>query len=172
MKDRSKSYMNPYLAGFIMGLIILASFYLTREGVGASGGFKGIWVSVVETIAPQHASNSPFYADYLSKHAHPLQSRLVLLILGILAGGFISGALMGRLKLKVEHSPKITSKTRIIAAIIGGVLFGFGASLGRGCTSGGALTGMISLSVAGFVATIAIFGTGYVFAYFVRKLWI
>ncbi len=172
MKDRSKKYMNPYLAGFFMGLIILASFYLTREGVGASGAFKGIWVSVVESVAPAHAHNSPFYAGYLKSHPHPLQSRLVLLVLGVLAGGFISGALMGRLKLKIEHSPKITSKTRIIAAIIGGILFGFGASLGRGCTSGSALTGMVSLSVAGFVATAVIFGTGYVLAYFVRKLWI
>ncbi len=164
--------MNPYLAGVIMGLIIIGSFYLTREGVGASGAFKSVVVSGVKAIAPGHAESSTFYQNYIKSHAHPLQSRLVLLVLGILVGGFISGSIMGRLKFKIEHSPKISSKTRIIVAIIGGVLFGFGASLARGCTSGAALTGMVSLSVAGFVTMIFIFGTGYVMAYFFRKLWL
>jgi hypothetical protein len=31
---------------------------------------------------------------------------------------------------------------------------------------------MASLSLAGFIALFAIFGSGYVFAYFFRKLWI
>lgn len=55
---------------------------------------------------------------------------------------------------------------------MGGLLFGFGSQLGRGCTSGAALTGMSVLSVAGFVTMAAIFGTAFAFAYFVRKNWI
>ncbi len=172
MEDRSKKYMNPYLAGFLLGLVLLASFYLTREGLGASGGVKSIVVTAVKDVAPSHAQNTTFYKDYIAEHAHTIKHRLTFMLLGVLVGGFLSGLLMGRLKLKVEHSPKITSKTRLIAAIIGGFLFGLGAQLGRGCTSGAALSGMASLSLAGFVTMIAIFGTGYLFAFFVRKLWI
>ncbi|MEP2512605.1 MAG: YeeE/YedE thiosulfate transporter family protein, partial [Reichenbachiella sp.] len=73
---------------------------------------------------------------------------------------------------KTEHSPTITSTERIVLAVTGGVLFGFGSQLGRGCTSGAALSGMATLSVAGFVTMIAIFGTAYLFAYFFRKTWI
>ena len=93
-------------------------------------------------------------------------------MMGVLVGGFISGALSGRLKFKVEHSPKITSRSRLIFAVIGGILFGFGSQLGRGCTSGSALTGMAVMSVGGFVTMAFIFGTAFALAYFFRKLWI
>jgi hypothetical protein len=77
-----------------------------------------------------------------------------------------------RLTWKVEHSPKITSRRRLIFAAIGGILFGFGSQLGRGCTSGAALSGMAVLSLGGFITMMAIFGTGFAMAYFFRKLWI
>ena len=93
-------------------------------------------------------------------------------MLGVLVGGFISGAFSGRLKWKVEHSPKITSKTRLIFAVIGGILFGFGSQMGRGCTSGSALSGMAVLSLGGFITMAFIFGTAFALAYFARKLWI
>lgn len=101
-----------------------------------------------------------------------MKSWLVFLMLGVLVGGFLSGAFAGRLKWKVEHSPKISSKRRLIFALAGGVLFGFGSQLGRGCTSGSALSGMAVLSLGGIVTMAAIFGTGYALAYFVRKNWI
>jgi len=172
MTDRSKKYMNPYLAGFLLGLVMLAAFYFTREGLGASGAFKSFVVAVVKTVAPTHAENSEFYSSYLASHSSFFSSRLVLMLIGVLAGGFISGTIMGRLKLKVEHSPKITSKKRIVMAIIGGFLFGLGAQFARGCTSGAALTGMANLSAAGYLTMIFIFGTGYIVAYFFRKNWI
>jgi uncharacterized membrane protein YedE/YeeE len=56
--------------------------------------------------------------------------------------------------------------------LTGGVLFGFGAELGRGCTSGSALSGMAVLSLGGFITMMAIFGTAYALAYFFRKNWI
>jgi len=172
MNQNPTKYMNPYLAGFFLGLVLLAAFYFTREGLGASGAMKSIVVSSVKAIAPSHAENNKFYSNYLEEHPSPLKGRLVFMLLGVLIGGFISGIIAGRLKLKVEHSPKITSKRRIIFAIIGGILFGIGAQFARGCTSGAALTGMASLSTAGFLTMIFIFGTGYLFAYVFRKLWI
>ena len=168
---RDTKYMNPYLAGILLGLVLLAAFYLTGRGLGASGAMKSITVTSVETIAPQHAQDSHFYSKYLGETS-PMRSWLVFQVLGVLVGGLISGALSGRLKLKVEHSPNITRRKRIILAIIGGTLFGFGSQLGRGCTSGAALSGMAVLSVSGFVTMIAIFGTGFALAYFFRKNWI
>lgn len=172
MKNTSKKYMNPYLAGFLLGLLLIISFYLTSEGLGASGAFKSLYVAAANGIMPEHTETADFYVKYNKTHGGLLDSRLVLMVLGVLVGGFISGTVMRRLKLKVEHSPKIKSKTRIIAAIIGGFLFGVGAQFGRGCTSGAALSGMVSLSAAGFITMIFIFGTGYILAYFFRKLWI
>lgn len=165
-------YMNPYLAGVLLGLVLLTAFYFSGRGLGASGAVRSIVVSTVDTIAPEHASQSVLYSKYTGDGKNPLNSWLVYEMLGVLVGGFLSGALAGRLKLKVEHSPKISSKRRLILAGIGGLLFGFGSQLGRGCTSGAALTGMAVLSLAGFVTMIAIFGTAYALAYFFRKNWI
>ncbi len=169
---KEKKYMNPYLAGFLLGLIMLSAFVLTGSGLGASGAMKRSVISCVDKISHEHTSNSEFYSKYTNKETHPMKNKLVFLVFGVLIGGFISGAVSNRLKLKIEHSPKITSKTRIIMASIGGILFGIGSQIGRGCTSGAALSGMATLSTAGFISMISIFGTGYLLAYFFKKFYI
>ncbi len=165
-------YMNPYVAGILLGLVLLAAFYLTGRGLGASGAMKSVVVTSVDAISHNHAEASGFFSKYIANGQDPMKSWLVFQVLGVLIGGFLSGALSGRLKITNEHSPNITSNKRLMMAIIGGALFGFGSQLGRGCTSGAALSGMATLSVAGFVTMIAIFGTAFLFAYFFRKNWI
>jgi hypothetical protein len=172
MKQIPKKYMNPYLGGVLLGLVLISAFWISGRGLGASGAVKSVVVKGVQTVAPKHIENSTFYSDYTTAHPKPLKSWLVFQMLGVVAGGFLSGALGGRLKFKVEKSPKITNRTRIIFAILGGILFGLGSQLGRGCTSGSALTGMAVLSLSGFLSMAAIFGTAFILAYFVRKLWI
>ena len=164
--------MNPYLAGVILGLVLLLSFYLTGRGLGASGAMKSVVVTAVEAVSHEKVETSDFYNKYIGDGENPLRTWLVFEMLGVMIGGFLSGALSGRLSLRTEHSPNITKKRRIIFAIMGGALFGFGSQFGRGCTSGAALSGMATLSLAGFVTMIAIFGTAYLFAYFFRKNWI
>ena len=167
-----KNYMNPYLAGVLLGLVLLMSFFFTGRGLGASGAVKSVVVTAVDAVAPVHVESSEYYSKYAGGDKSPMKSWLVFQVIGVMVGGFLSGAVSGRLTWKVEHSPKITSKRRLVFASIGGLLFGFGSQLGRGCTSGAALTGMSVLSVAGFVTMAAIFGTAFAFAYFVRKNWI
>jgi len=168
-----KKYMNPYLAGFFLGLTLLATIYITGRGLGASGAIKSAVVSVVQTIVPGHTGQEQFYKEYLAEHQNmPLKNWLVFEILGVILGSFISGLISNRLKFTLDHSPKIKSRTRIAGALIGGLLFGLGAQFGRGCTSGAALSGMGVLSTGGIITMMAIFGGAYMFAYFFRKLWI
>ena len=101
-----------------------------------------------------------------------MKSWLVFEVLGVLVGGFLSGIIGRRNKLKVEHSPKISSKRRLIFALLGGIFFGFGSQLGRGCTSGSALSGMATFSMGGIITMVAIFGSAYALAYFFRRNWI
>jgi uncharacterized membrane protein YedE/YeeE len=165
--------MNPYLAGVFLGLVLLAAYFISGRGLGASGAFKSTTVSVVQNIAPRHAENASYYKEFLEMHpGNPLNSWLVYQILGVIVGGFLSGALAGRLTFKVEHSPKITSRRRLILAVLGGTLFGLGAQFGRGCTSGSALCGMAVLSLGGILSMLAIFGTGFALARIFRKNWI
>ena len=164
--------MNPYLGGALLGIVLVVAFWVSGRGLGASGAAKSVIVAGMNTVAPSHVENTAYYQEYMQSHPKPLKSWLVFEMLGVLVGGFLSGAIAGRLNFQVEKSPKITNKIRIIFAVIGGILFGFGSQLGRGCTSGSALTGMAVLSVGGFVTMAAIFGTAFALAYFARKLWI
>ncbi len=169
---KQKPYMNPYLAGVILGATLLVAFLFTGRGVGASGAVKSTVATTVSIVAPEHAQNSHFFSKYVKGEQSPMKSWLVLEILGVLVGGVISGAISGRLKLTVETAPGVSKKKRLIVVLIAGILLGIGSSLGTGCASGAALSGMSVLSTAGFIAFIAIFGTAFLFAYFVRKLWI
>lgn len=165
-------YMNPYLAGVLLGLVLLMAFYFSGRGLGASGAVKSVVVQAVDIVAPEHTANSGFYSKYVGEGKSPLKSWLIFEMIGVLVGGFLSGALSGRLNWKIEHFPGITANRRLVFAALGGILFGYGSQLGRGCTSGSALTGMAVLSVAGFISMMAIFGTAFALAYFFRKNWI
>jgi uncharacterized protein len=166
-------YMNPYRAGVLLGLVLLAAIFVSGRGLGASGALKSGVIASVETVAPGHAASAPFYAEYAEQHAgNPLKQWLVFEVLGVLLGGFLSGLVSGRLTWTTERGPRLGASSRIGFAILGGALFGIGAQLARGCTSGAALSGMAVLSTAGFVTMLAIFGTGYLVAFFFRRLWI
>ena len=171
--ERSRRYLNPYLGGVLLGLVLLSANFIAGRGLGASGAIKSVVATSIQAVDKSAVDTMPFMAEYSKSHgSSPMKSWLVFEMLGVLVGGFISGAIAGRLKLKVEHSPKITSRRRLIFALLGGILFGFGSQLGRGCTSGAALSGMAVLSLGGFVTMMGIFGTAFALAYFFRKNWI
>lgn len=170
---KTKSFMNPYMAGLILGLVLLSTIYITGRGLGASGAVKSVVVASVKTTAPQHYEDSRFYQEYDKTHPEsPLRSWLVFEVLGVIAGAFLSGLISDRVAFKLEKGPGIRNRVRIIAAMTGGMLFGFGSQLGRGCTSGAALSGMAVMSFGGILTMMVIFGSAYGLAYFARKLWL
>lgn len=171
MKDTK--YMNSYVAGILLGFLLIATIYISGRGLGASGAIKAVTVTTVESVAPSHTDNTHYYQEYSNSHpGSPMAGWLVFEVFGVLVGAFLSGLYSDRLGFKLEHGPNTTAKIRIIAALFGGALFGFGSQLGRGCTSGAALSGMAVMSTGGIVTMFAIFGGAYLFAYFFRKLWI
>lgn len=168
-----QQYMNPYLGGILLGLLLLLTIFITGRGLGASGAVKSAVIEIEKTVAPSHTENMQFYEEYSKTHGdNPLKSFLVFEVIGALIGAFMSGLISNRLKFDLEKGKNITTKTRIAMAILGGALFGFGAQLGRGCTSGAALSGMGVFSTGGILTMLAIFGGAYAFAYFFRKLWL
>ncbi len=170
---KKAKYINPYLGGILLGLVLIAANFVSGRGLGASGAAKSVVVATVNSVSPGHAEKALFFREYNESHPDgPMKAWLVFQMLGVIVGAFLSGAIFNRLKFKVEHSPKITSKRRIIFAVMGGILFGFGSQLGRGCTSGSALSGMGVLSLGGFISMAFIFGTAFALAWFFRKNWI
>ena len=168
----SKPYSNPYAAGFGLGLVLLAAFVIMGRGLGASGAFSSLIAATVNAVAPQHAAGNRFYAEYLGGgNQSPLLDWLVFEVIGVFAGGLISGALAGRIAKSIERGPSISKKWRIIFAFIGGALMGIGAKLARGCTSGQALTGGAMLNVGSWAFMMMVFAGAYASAWFMRRQW-
>jgi uncharacterized membrane protein YedE/YeeE len=165
-------YWNPYLAGVGLGLVLLASFVIMGRGLGASGAFSSLVATGVNAINPAQARANSFYADYLGDGTtNPLMDWLVFEVIGVFAGGFVSGALAGRLKTTTEKGPRISLRGRLVYAFFGGGLMGIGAKLARGCTSGQALTGGATLNLGSWTFMLAVFAGAYAMAYFVRRQW-
>lgn len=168
-----KPYWNPYLSGIGLGLVLLAAFVIMGRGLGASGAFSSLVAVGVDTVAPAHAQSNEFYKEYLGDGSkNPLKDWLVFEVLGVFVGGFISGALGGRIKKTTEKGERISVGYRLLFAFIGGGLMGFGAKLARGCTSGQALTGGAMLNVGSWAFMMMVFAGAYAAAYFMRRQWI
>jgi len=131
--------------------------------------------TVVKTemvVSQTHVDNNFYLSQYGGGGRDPWDNWLVLETLGVLFGGLLSGALAGRIRKEINHGPRISSGKRLFFATFGGALFGFGARLARGCTSGVALSGGASMAAGSWVTMLAIFAGAYGMAWFVRKLWI
>lgn len=71
---------------------------------------------------------------------------------GIITGALFSAFIASGFKFK-----KIKSKKQVAAAILGGLLMGYGARIGFGCNIGALFSGISSLSVSGWVYGIFLF---------------
>lgn len=165
-------YMNPYLAGFGLGLVLLATYVMMGRGLGASGAIASIVSWIVSLVAPAHAEASDYYRGYLEGGVgHPLKAWLVFEVLGVALGGWISGWLAGRLSPSIEKGPRISSAGRLAFAFAGGALMAVGARLARGCTSGQALSGGAVLNAGSWAFMMMVFAGAYALAGLMRRQW-
>jgi uncharacterized protein len=166
-----RDYIHPYLGGLLLGLVLFTAFFLTGNGLGASGGLNRIVVYVQDLIAPEHVDSIPYLIKLAGGDKNPLDDWVVPLVFGTILGGFVSGWRGGRLQVETNKGPNISVRTRWLMAFIGGAIMGYGARMARGCTSGLALSGGAVLSVGAWAFMFAVFGGAYALAYFVRRLW-
>lgn len=170
-RGEARPYVNPYLGGALLGVVLFLAFFFTGNGLGASGGLNRIVVYFEDLVVPEHVNRTPFLLSMAGGDKNPLDNWVVPVTVGTLLGGFVSGWLNGRLKVETGKGPQITVRKRWMMAFIGGGFMGYGARLARGCTSGQALSGGAVLSVGSWAFMFAVFGGGYALAYFVRRLW-
>ncbi len=168
---KTKPYINPYLGGFLLGVVLFAAFFITGNGLGASGGLNRILVFFEDLIAPGHIDQVPYLIEMAGGDLNPLDSWIVFMTIGTILGGFVSGWINGRLRVETNKGPRISNRTRWLFAFIGGAFMGYGARMARGCTSGQALSGGAVLSVGSWAFMFAVFAGAYALAYFVRRLW-
>lgn len=72
--------------------------------------------------------------------------------LGIIFGALLATLLASQFKIK-----KLKSKKQLAAAILGGLMMGYGARIGFGCNIGALYSGIASLSLSGWVFAVFLF---------------
>jgi len=85
------------------------------------------------------------------------------LVLGLISSPFLAALFFG-------ITPVIVIDTSWLGIVIAGLLVGFGAQYGSGCTSGHGICGLSRLSPRSLVATLAFMGAGFVMVFVVRHL--
>jgi uncharacterized membrane protein YedE/YeeE len=164
-------YWNPYVAGIGLGLVLLASFVIMGRGLGASGGVSAVVAGLMNLVAPQHASSREWLAGYVADGSNPFKEWLVFEGMGVFVGALLSGLLARRATFVLEKGPRISRSLRLLLAVAGGMLMAFGAALGRGCTSGQALTGGSLLNLGSWAFMLMVFAGAYAVAHLLRREW-
>ncbi len=167
----AKPYVHPYLGGVMLGIVLFLAFLITRNGLGASGGLNRIIAAGEDLVAPGHIDQTPYLLKMAGGAKNPLDDWSVPVVIGAALGGAIAGLLNHRTKLEINKGPRISNRTRLIMAFIGGAIFAYGARMARGCTSGQALSGGATLSAGSWALMMCIFAGAYALAYFLRKFW-
>lgn len=164
-------FWNPYVAGVVLGLVLLASFLVMGFGLGASGGLTRLAAFAVHLVAPDTIERNAYFSQYFGPGRHVLDDWLVFEVLGVFLGAVLGAYSAGRMKRGVEKGPRVSFRGRFAMAFLGGTLMGVAARVARGCTSGQALTGGAALSLGSWVFMLAVFTGGYLAAPFVRRQW-
>ena len=150
MSDYFPHGVERYLiGGFLIGLGVAFLYVTTGRLGGASTVFSAAW---------SWFSRLPFFQQASLRGSR--QWRLVYAL-----GMLIGGALYAFAGLPVESSQVST-----VRLIIGGLLVGFGARLGGGCTSGHGICGMASLSIGSMVMVLVFLSTAIVTAMLINSV--
>jgi uncharacterized membrane protein YedE/YeeE len=163
-----KPYSNPYLAGVMIGLVLLASFLILDTGLDASCSLAriGAWLSMC-ILAP-HTLGSEYFGKWGTR---PLNYYLVLMFVGTFVGALCSALLANRAHLQVERGTASSVSRRLAYALAGGVIVGFASRLTHGCTSGQALSSGVLFLPGSLAFLVCLFASGYATSWLVRRQW-
>lgn len=171
-KTKPRPYMNPYIAGVGLGFVILITFILVGRGIGVSGAIAKSSATLIDVSTSVNSHSNDYISEYSLRAKSVLDYWILIEVLGIFLGGYISSKISGRRKVQTIKGQHIQNQTRYKYALIGGVLMGFGSRLARGCTSGQALTGGALLNLGSWVFMISIFIGGYLLAKKMKWTWV
>ena len=170
MADKQPSEgWNPYFAGALTGIVAVLSVVIAGKYLGASTTFAKSACMIESMFAKTHAESLAYFQKYAGKIDWQW-----MFVIGIMIGSFISAIISGNFKWQSvpdmwQNKFGSSVAKRAIVAFIGGVIAIIGARLAGGCPSGHGLSGLMQLSISGFLAMIGFFGGGIIVAQILYK---
>ena len=168
-------HLRPYIAGALVGVLATLSVIVSTkvlgktQFLGASTTFVRAAGFIEQTVDPEHVKKNPYFLKEKVKVDWQF-----MLVVGIFIGALAASVIDGSFKL--EAVPPVWRErfgnsvgVRALGAFLGGIVAMFGARLADGCPSGHGLSGLMQLSVSGFIALTCFFGAGVLMAALVYR---
>ncbi len=171
MYQKPLNFLPPWLAGIGLGLTLFAMFLFTGHGLGAYGFFRDLGFIISAELAPDWAAANAYIAPYLKKSSDFFSRWMTWQIIGLVLGALLSSLLFRRFAFTIERGAHVSIAARLVYALLGGILTGFGAALAGGCTSGLGLSGGAVLAVGAFLFLAAFFVAGILLSIYTRRIW-
>jgi uncharacterized membrane protein YedE/YeeE len=151
---------SPYVVGAGIGVLSWLSFILLDKPIGCSTAFARTAGMIERLFTGERVREKPYYQQFAPKVDWEW-----MLVLGVVVGAFISANLSGMFGLRwiPEQWAQAFGDApvpRVIVALVGGILMGFGARWAGGCTSGHGISGSLQLAVSGWIAAACFFAGG------------
>ncbi|MEF8835106.1 MAG: YeeE/YedE thiosulfate transporter family protein [Candidatus Thermoplasmatota archaeon] len=148
---------SPYIVGIGIGILIWLGFVFSNKAIGCSTAYARTSGMGEKLVRGDKVKDKPYYKKFVPKIDWEW-----MLVLGVVVGAFLSSILSG--SFRIETVPEIWKNTfgsglvlRLVGALIGGILLGFGARMAGGCTSGHGISGTSQLSLGSWLAFVFFF---------------
>jgi uncharacterized protein len=156
---------SPYAVGIGIGVLSWFTMLISRKPLGCSTSFARTAGMIEKAFRGPQVELKPYY-----QKTKPVIDWQWMMVLGIVIGSCISSLLSGAFDL--QWVPSVWAATfgtavvpRLIVALLGGVIIGFGSRWAGGCTSGHGISGTMQLAVSGWISAICFFIGGIIAAY-------
>ncbi len=151
----------PYwLGAILLGLLNIIVFIVMSAPWGVTTAFV-FWGAWIYQLFGGHPETWAFFtmqpAMMKALQAGFMNHGMSILNAGIIMGAFLSAVSASQFRIK-----KIKAGRQVVAALIGGLLMGYGARIAFGCNVGAYFSGIASMSMHGWVYGIFIFVGAYI----------
>ena len=159
---------SPYVVGIGIGILSWLSFLISGKPIATSTTFARTGGVIEEVITGGKARQRPYFEKIKLK-----LNWQWMLVIGIVIGSFLSALISGDLQANV-WVPSLWASAfgdnavlRVLVALAGGIILGFGSRFADGCTSGHGISGTLQLAVSSWVSAIFFFVGGIISAHII-----
>lgn len=160
------TFWSPYAVGIGIGILSWLSFLISGKPIATSTTFARIGGMVEALVTGGEGKER----SYFKKIKLEINWQWML-VLGIIIGSFLSAIISDDFQVGV-WVPSLWAAAfgdnvllRLLVAVLGGAILGFGTRFADGCTSGHGISGTLQLAVSSWISAIFFFVGGIITAH-------
>ncbi|MBN2664871.1 MAG: YeeE/YedE family protein [Bacteroidales bacterium] len=157
---------SPYVVGTGIGILSWLSFLISGKPLATSTTFARTGGMIEKLIKGEKAKPRLYYKK-IKLHINWQW----MLVLGVVIGSFLSAIISGDFQTGI-WVPSLWASAfgdsallRVLVALAGGIILGFGARFAGGCTSGHGISGTLQLAVSSWISAVFFFIGGIITAH-------